>query len=459
MGLKKGALAELRRVFGGDLSEAPEDRYLYGYDATWRQGLPDLVVFPRSPEQVARLLRLAQEEGFPVVPRGAGTGLSGGAVPLAGGVVVALQRLAGVQEINRADLLAVAGAGTITAHLQAAVEAEGLFYPPDPGSAAVCTLGGNVAECAGGPRGLKYGVTRDYLLGLEVVTPTGEVLRTGGRTVKNVTGYDLTRLFCGSEGTLGIITGVTLRLLPLPAARRTVLAVYRRLEDACATVAQTLAEGILPAALELLDDVSVGCVEEHLRLGLPREAGALLLLEVDGTEGQVAEEARRAAECCASCGAERVTVAGSPQEAERLWQARRAVPAAVARLKPTKVSEDATVPRSRLPELVRRIKEIAGRHGLTVAVFGHAGDGNLHPNFLVDRRDPDEMRRLEEATAELFRAALDLGGTLSGEHGIGYLKAPYLAWELGEEGLSTMRRLKKALDPAGILNPGLIFSS
>lgn len=441
----------------GNLLAAGGEPLLYGYDATVVRGLPSAVARPASTEEVAAVLRLCQRERVPVVPRGAGTGLSGGAVPVRGGLVLDLGRMNRIRRIDRRDLYAEVEAGVNTQRFQEAVQAAGLFFPPDPSSAVASTLGGNLAENAGGPRAFKYGVFRDYTLGLTVVLADGTVLRTGGRTVKNVSGYDLTRLFVGSEGTLGVITEALLKLIPPPEARRTLTAAFPRLEEAAEAVSDTIAAGLRPSALELMDDASIRVVEEYLHLGLPLDAEALLLVEVDGPAAAVEGEAEAVAALCRRHGARRLRLARDEAEAAELWRARKAISPAVARIKPTKISEDATVPPSRIPEMVRRLKAIGERYGVTLVVFGHAGDGNLHPNILCDARDPEEMERVWRAVAEIFRVTLELGGTLSGEHGIGVLKAPFLGWEHGEEGVRVMKALKAALDPLGLLNPGKIF--
>ncbi|KKM09805.1 FAD-binding protein [Clostridiales bacterium PH28_bin88] len=431
-----------------------EDRMTYAYDGTMQTGVPGVVVFPRTTRQVAEALRLANREKIPVYPRGAGTGLSGGSVPEQGGIALVLTDMNRILEVDTGNLLAVVEPGVVTEALQQEVERVGLFYPPDPGSLKSCTIGGNIAENAGGPRALKYGVTRDYVLGLEVVTPTGEILRTGGKTVKNVTGYDLTRLMTGSEGTLGVVTRAVLRLIPRPQDVRTAMAVFATVDGAAEAVAEVSRRGILPTTLELMDDVTIRCVENYLHMGLPVDAGAILLIEVDGFRPAVDEAIITVEKVCRELGATGVEVAAGPAEREELWRARRAVSAAIVQLKPTKISEDATVPRSRVPEMVRRLKAIAQKYDLTMAIFGHAGDGNLHPNILADRRDPEEMARVELAVEELFRAAMELEGTLSGEHGIGSMKAPYLPLEVGETGMRVMRGIKAALDPNNILSPG-----
>ncbi|KKM09799.1 FAD-binding protein [Clostridiales bacterium PH28_bin88] len=453
--MKEAVFRHLEQIVGKDqIMTDLEDRMTYAYDGAMQTGVPEVVVFPRTTRQVAEVLRLANREGIPVYPRGAGTGLSGGSVPERGGIALVLTDMNRILEVDTDNLLAVVEPGVVTEALQQEAERAGLFYPPDPGSLKSCTIGGNIAENAGGPRALKYGVTRDYILGLEVVTPTGEILYTGGKTVKNVTGYDLTRLMTGSEGTLGVITRATVRLIPKPQDTRTAMAVFATVDGAAEAVAEVSRRGILPTTLELMDDVTIRCVENYLHMGLPVDAGAILLIEVDGFRSAVDEAIITVEKVCRELGATGVEVAAGPVEREELWRARRAVSAAIVQLKPTKISEDATVPRSRVPEMVRRLKAIAQKYDLTMAIFGHAGDGNLHPNILADRRDPEEMARVEKAVEELFRAALELEGTLSGEHGIGSMKAPYLPLEVGETGIQVMRGIKAALDPNNILSPG-----
>ena len=364
-----------------------------------------------------------------------------------------------ILEIDEENLVAVVEAGVITYKLQEEVEARGLFYPPDPGSLKTSTIGGNVAENAGGPRAFKYGVTRDYVLGLEVVTPEGEIVSVGGKTVKSVTGYDLIRLYTGSEGTLGIITKIYLRLIPKPEAKKTMMVSFPRLDDAARSVTEIIKRGIIPVTLEIMDDRTIQCVENHKKMGLPLDVEAILIIEVDGPRLLLDGQAQLIAELCQNNGAQQVRIAETDEEREKIWAARRAVSAAVVQIKPTKISEDIAVPRMAIPEMVRRLKEIARRYQLDLVIFGHAGDGNLHPNILCDQRDHDEMQRVEKAIGELFKAAVELGGTLSGEHGIGTMKAPYLKLEIGEAGYDVMMKIMKALDPNNILNPGKIFWS
>ncbi len=408
---------------------------------------------PRDTAQVAEILRLATRLGLPVTPRGAGTGLSGGSLPKSG-IVLVLTRMNRIIEIDRKNLLAVVEPGVITAELQARVDAMGLMYPPDPASGKVSTIGGNIAENAGGPRCFKYGVTRDYVLGLEVVLPDGRVLKTGSRTVKSVTGYDLTRLIIGSEGTLGIVTQATLRLIPKPETARTVMAVYPRLEEAAETNAAIVGRGITPATLEIMDQFSLKVVENYLHLGLPVEAEAVLIIEVDGYREAVDRQIGIIADICREMGASEVRVAKTEAEREELWRARRSISTAIVQIKPTKIGEGIAVPVSQIPEMIRKLHYLRVQYGLDMAIYGHAGDGNLHPNIVTDLRDRVEMAKVEETLHEIARIALGLGGTLTGEHGIGTLKAPYLEMEAGATGIDVMRRIKRALDPAGILNPG-----
>lgn len=454
-------LQTLREIVGAEqvLSEEA-DLIAYSIDGTWIERRPLAVVLPVSAEQVSAVLKLANRERIVVAPRGSASGLSGGSVPLGGGIALALTRMNRILEIDRVNQLAVVEPGVITARLQAEVEKLGLFYPPDPSSLNVSAIGGNVAENAGGARCLKYGVTADYVMGLQVVLPTGEIIHTGGRMVKNVTGYNLRQLFTGAEGTLGVITEVTLRLLPLPKFRLTALAVFPRLEDAAEAVSEIMSSGLLPASIELMDQITVQCVEELLHAGLPTDAEALLLLAFDGNYEQIVTgELTAASEICTRRGVRSLQTARTPEESEQLWQARRAISPALARKSPNKLGEDISVPRSAVPEIIRRVRAIATQYNLTIPVFGHAGDGNLHPNILCDRNDPLEMQRVREAAAAIFAAAIACGGTLSGEHGIGLLKKEFMEQDLGHEALEAMKKIKLALDPHNILNPGKIFPS
>ncbi|UCD83473.1 MAG: FAD-binding protein [Deltaproteobacteria bacterium] len=435
-----------------------EDLICYSYDAFNLRYLPDLVVFPESAQEVSELLRLANEQGFPVVPRGAGSGLTGGSVPIRGGVVVSFERMNRILEIDEEDMKAVVEPGVVTADFHREVEKVGLFYPPDPASEEFSTLGGNVAECAGGLRAVKYGVTRDYVLGLELVLPTGEIVTAGVETVKGVVGYDLTRLIVGSEGTLGIVTKIILKLLPKPEARATLRAFFARGEDAIQTAARIIRERFLPATLEFMDGESLRCVEDYLKIGLPAEAEAMLLIEDDGDPVLLKKNIRRMEEICRERGTQ-VELAGNEKEAEDMWRPRKAISPALGRIRPRRFNEDVTVLRSRMEELIRVVSGICKRYQVINVNFGHAGDGNIHVNILYDPEDKEELGRAEEAIEEVLKAVVEMKGTISGEHGIGVAKAPYLHFELGDQGIAVMKKIKQAFDPNGIMNPGKIFAS
>ena len=456
--MKRQLLRKLRKIVGeGHVESSTEDMLCYRYDGLERGAPPDAVVHPASVEEVAELVRAAAAAGKPVVPRGAGTGLSGGSVPLTGGIVIDLNHMNRIRAIDRENLIAEVEPGVINWDLKTAADGEGLFYPPDPSSTRVCTLGGNIAENAGGPCGVKYGVTGDYVLGLEAVLPDGNVIRTGGRNRRDVAGYDLTSLLVGSEGTLAVVTAATLRLLPRPPARRTVLLSYRELAGAGAAVAAMASSGVTPAALEIMDGITIECVEKYRPGYLQVGAAAALLLEVDGEAEGVDAQLERARAACQETGGEIVFTASDEQEAEELWESRRAISPSLGRLAPAKIGEDISVPPARVAEMIGRIQAIATDHGLTIAVFGHAGDGNLHPNILTDRRDAEQMRRADMAIKELFAAAIELGGTLSGEHGIGLAKAGFMDGAIQAQALGKMKEIKRLFDPDGIMNPGKIF--
>lgn len=438
---------------------SPEERLLHAYDAvpSAPPAMPDAVVFPADAAEIAAVLKLANELRFPVVARGAGTNLTGGARPVRGGVVLSLARLDHIIEIDLANLQAVVQPGVVTDALQVEAEKWGLFYPPDPQSKETCTIGGNLAENAGGPRAVKYGVTRQYVLALEAVLPTGERTRLGARTQKCVAGYDLVSLLVGSEGTLGIITEASLRLIPRPAARGTLLASFLRMEDATDAVAAVLQAGIVPSAIEFLDRFAIACVEDFEPAGLPRDAGAVLIVELDGSEPEVLRQQAAVRPLLERPPGATCTVAADETQAERMWKARRAVGPSLSRIAPHKLNEDIVVPIANLSRAVADIHRIASECNVRCACFGHAGDGNIHTNFLVHPEDPDEVRRAEEAVLRTFRRVVELGGTISGEHGIGTTKQRYLGLELGADALRAMRAIKRALDPNDILNPGKIF--
>lgn len=450
---------EFQRILGKEQVFLEEtDRATYAYDAAVLEPvLPALVLQPRSAGELGQVVRLCHENSLPLTVRGAGTNLSGGSIPGRGGAVVMTTALNQILEINEADLYAVVQPGVITAKLAAAVEAKGLFYPPDPGSMAVSTLGGNVAENAGGLRGLKYGVTRDYVMGLTFLAASGETVKTGSRTVKCVSGYNLAALLVGSEGTLGVISEIILKLIPLPADRRAMMATFSEVAKASETVAAIIAQRIVPATLELLDNFTIRAVEDYSHAGLPVDAGALLLIEVDGHPAVVAEDADKVEAICRKMGATQIHVARDLAERDRVWSARRSALPALAKLKPTCVLEDATVPRSKIPAMIQALEAISRKYHLPIGTFGHAGDGNLHPTILTDRRDKEEWARVEAAVDAIFEEALKLGGTLSGEHGIGTAKSRFLEKEFGTGTILFSKKIKAAVDPHNILNPGKVI--
>ncbi len=435
-----------------------EDLAVFGYDGTWASHRPNAAVSPLTAEEVAAVVKVAQRMGVAVVPRGGGTGLAGGSVPSEGGIVINTTMMNRILELDGPNMVVVVQPGVINAQLQAEVEKRGLFYPPDPQSLRQCTIGGNVATTAGGPRCLKYGTTKDYVLGLQIVLADGRIIRTGGKMIKVQTGYNLTQLFVGSEGTLGVITEVTLRLIPKPRHKGTIMAVFNRLDDAAETVNRILLAGILPLALEMMDNDCIRSVEAYKPFGLPLDAETVLLIDQDGNDSRVVlNELDEIARLAREGGAAEVRQAATPAESEALWQARRAVSPAISRLRPNKLGEDISVPRAAIPAMVRKVKEIAERNRLPIPLFGHIGDGNLHPNILCDLKDHAEMERVQAAAREIFEAAIDLGGTLSGEHGIGMLKREFLHRSLDAAQIEIMSRIKWALDPDNRLNPGKVF--
>ncbi|WP_079478089.1 FAD-binding oxidoreductase [Halobacillus salinus] len=434
------------------------DLYSYSFDASFGEHLPEAVVQVKDKYEVARILKLANEYGVPVYPRGAGTCLSGGPLPVHGGIVLDLSKLPARIDVRPDDLTVTVSPSVRTGDINKEAEKHGLMYAPDPSSAHVATIGGNLAENSGGPRGLKYGVTKDHVLGLEIVTPEGELIRTGGQTIKNVTGYDLTKLIVGSEGTLAVIVEATLKLMPKPPAVRTMMVAFNEVRTAGEAISRTLTSGVLPSKLEFMDQACVVAVEQFQPIGLPVDAAAIILVELDGPEEALKVEQEKIEAIMKDMNAKDIIIPESDEEAAKLWHARKQVSPAIAKIKPTKVSEDATVPRSKIPDFMDRLQVIKEKYDLEVVAFGHAGDGNLHPNILCDQRDADEMKRAELAVEEMFEAAIELGGTLSGEHGIGTMKAPFMEMELGDVGVDMMRRIKQVWDPNNILNPGKIFA-
>ena len=434
------------------------DRQSYAYDAAVLPSVvPGLVLRPTSTEQLGALIERCYANGLPMTIRGAGTNLSGGTVPDADkSVVILTQGLNKIIEINEEDLFAIVEPGVVTAQFAAAVASKGLFYPPDPGSQAVSTIGGNIAENAGGLRGLKYGVTKDYVMGMEVFANTGDLVKTGSRTVKCATGYNIAPLLVGSEGTLAVTSKVTLKLIPPPKASKAMMALFKDMDGASQAVAGIIAAHVVPCTLEFLDHASINYIEDYVKIGLPRDAGAMLLIEVDGHPAQVEDEAVIVEKVLRDNSATEIVVARDAAEKSRIWEARRVAIPALARCRPTLMLEDATVPRSKIPAMIKALDEIAARHNVTIATFGHAGDGNLHPSILCDRRDKEEFSRVERAVDDLFNAALELGGTLSGEHGIGTAKIKWLEQETSHGTIMFSRRLRKAFDPKGLFNPSKI---
>jgi glycolate oxidase len=447
---------QLREIVGERVSAAPSEKLCYSSDASQVKGLPDYVVRPLTTEEVSKVVTLAAELGVPVTARGAGTGLAGGAVPVRGGIVLDLSGMNRILEMDLANLQVIVEPGVIQARLNEQLKPYGFFFPPDPGSANFCTIGGLIANNGSGMRCVKYGTTRNYVLDLEVVCASGQVIRTGSRMLKSAAGYDLTRLFIGSEGTLGIITKAGLRVVPLPKARRLVIASFDDAEAAGRAVAKTFASGIVPSACEILDRTTVQVLRRcDPNLVLPE--GDVILFEVDGTESSTEESAQEITRVCSPIAAE-VVMASGEKEREEIWEARRLVGAAVSRLDPTKsriyVGEDVGVPIKKIPALIREIGEISERFSLPAMKYGHIGDGNLHVALFIDVLNEEEWARLSAASDAIHRAAIRLGGTVSSEHGVGAARAEYMAEQLGEGTLSVMRAIKRALDPKGILNPG-----
>lgn len=446
-------------VTAANFDDSKTGRLVYSYDATPNfQSMPDAVVSPRNKEEVSQVVKICNEYKIPIVPRGSGTNLCAGTCPTEGGIVLLFKHMNKILEIDEENLTVTVQPGVITLDMINAVEAKGLFYPPDPSSMKISTIGGNLNENSGGLRGLKYGVTRDYVMGLEAVLANGDIIRTGGKLAKDVAGYDFTRLFVGSEGTLGIITEATLKLVPMPETKQTMLALYQDIESAAKSVSKIIASKIIPTTLEFLDQPTLKVVEDFARIGLPTDVKAVLLIEQDGPLEVVQRDMAKIAEVCTEQNAVSVQVAQTEAEADALRTARRSALSALARLKPTTILEDATVPRSEIARMVNAINEIALKYNLNICTFGHAGDGNLHPTCPTDSRDHDEMERVEKAFAEIFEKSIEFGGTITGEHGVGVMKAPYLELKLGKQGIAAMKAVKDALDPNNIMNPGKIFA-
>jgi glycolate oxidase len=457
--LNPQVLGQLKSLIGpGNVLTAKEDLIPYAFDGTAALSqMPGCVVFAHNTAHIRAILRLANESRIPVVTRGSGTGLSGGSLPSPDCIVLCTVKMDRILEVDRANLTMLVEPGVTTLQVADAAAAVGLFYPPDPGSMKISTIGGNVAENSGGLRGLKYGVTRNYVMGLEVILPDGEILWTGNKCVKDVAGYSLRDLFIGSEGTLGVISKVLLKLIPRPAAKKTLVATFAAMDKAAQCVSDIIAAQIIPCTLEFLDRTTIHCVEDYAKVGLPLDCEALLLMETDGHPAAVADEAAQMEAIARSNGALEVRVARDDAEATRLAMARRSAFSALARVAPTTILEDATVPRSELAKMIRFVEAVAKKHRLRIGTFGHMGDGNLHPTFLTDERNHEEMHRIHEAFKEIFDEAIRLGGTITGEHGVGLAKKDFLPKFVGDASMRVMRELRRALDPNGILNPGKMF--
>ncbi|MGQ9745979.1 MAG: FAD-binding oxidoreductase [Dissulfurimicrobium sp.] len=457
--MNNGLVKELSSLIGPENVFADKAELLcYSYDASGLEFLPDLVVLPTSTEDVAKVMAFSYERAIPLFPRGAGTGTTGASLPKDGGVVLCMTRMNHILSINPSDLMAEVEPGVVTGDLQNRVASKGLFYPPDPASLRFCTIGGNVATGAGGPRAVKYGVTRDYIMGLEVVLPGGDVIQTGVRTAKGVVGYDLTRLMVGSEGTLGVVTKVRLRLIPAPEAVGTLISFFRKAGDATRAVAALFSCGILPRCAEFLDRLSLNCIIDSLGFALPDSTESMLLVEVDGLKDSIPAQLACIEKVFTECGAINIRAARNDDEARLFWDARRSLSPAIKKLGfPHKINEDICVPRHALPEITNRIAEISRETGLTILTFGHAGDGNLHVNILLDKGKEAQSARAEAAVREIFQATLTLGGTISGEHGVGLTKKAYVGMELDKRSLGIMQDIKRVFDPKGLLNPAKMF--
>ncbi len=456
--LNQAILDQLKTICGTQhVTTEKADLICYSYDATQRQFLPDVVVHPANSSEISAIMKLANDYKVPVFPRGAGSGFTGGSLPTSGGIVMGLSRLDRIIEIDEENLVATVEPGVVTEDFQKAVEKVGLFYPPDPASLKVSTLGGNVAECAGGPRCVKYGVTKDYIIGLEIVTPTGDIIKTGGPTMKGVVGYDLTKLICGSEGTLAVISKIIIKLLPKPEAKKTMLVLFDSIDGAAQAVSAIIRGKIIPTTLEFMDGRTLECVRNATGLEVPDTANAVLIIEVDGDREFLDKQAEKIANIIKPLGVVETRIAETPAESEALWQIRRSVSASLRRVNPDKFNEDICVPRSKVPDMIRKIDKISDTYGIPIVNFGHAGDGNIHVNVMIDSKVPGQSEKAEKAIEEVFAGALELGGTMSGEHGVGIMKAPFIEMELSRTSIDYMKTIKKALDPNNILNPNKMF--
>lgn len=462
--IDKAITQKIRAIVGEEnVLDTNIDRFGYSYDSSFvplaKENSPDLVVRPRKTEEVSAVMTIANTHGIPVTPRGAASGRTGGSIPLSRGISLSLDRMTHILEFDERNMMITVEPGVRTIDVYNFAAEKGLFFPPDPASWKHSTIGGNVAENAGGMRAVKYGVTHNYVMGLEVVLADGTVINTGGKAIKNVTGYNLTQLFTGSEGTLGIITKVLLRLIPMPKVRNTLQLMFPSLESACDTIHKMLQSGVVPAAAEIMDKTSIQAVARHRKLDISPSIEACVVVEIDGDDASdLDKQASQIDKIAREQHVVEIRVAQTPQEAEDIWAIRRGLSSAIGAMAPNRFGEDISVPRDAFPEAVRRIRKIAEKYNLTIAVYGHAGDGNIHPSVLCDLANQEEADRAHKAIDEIFAVALALGGTLSGEHGIGITKRDYIANALGEAGVNTLKAIKQALDPKGILNPGKIWN-
>ncbi|HGY11505.1 MAG TPA: FAD-binding protein [Desulfobacterales bacterium] len=445
----------LLKIVGKErLLEKPEELACYSYDAYFEEAMPDMVLFPVTTQEVSAILKICSTHKIPVTARGAGTSVCGASIPARHGVVLCFSKMNQILETNTKDRYIIVQPGVVNIDIQKALEPFKFFYPPDPGSMNVSTIGGNVAQNAGGPRCLKYGVTADYILGMQVVLASGKIVEFGSRNVKDVTGYRLSGLFCGSEGTLGMVTKIILRVVPLPETIKTILVTFDNLDDTAKSVSDIIGSGILPVALELLDKTTINAIEDSANLGLPVEAEGSLLIEIDGVKEACEKEIQKIIEKVETNGATSIQEAKSDEERDKLWEARRTAFGVFAKLAPDIFSEDVTVPASKVPEMIRKTVEITKEYGLKVGILAHAGDGNMHPMIPADKNNKEEWEKVEKAFVEIVKAAVDLNGTLSGEHGIGLAKTQFLPLVMSQDSIEFMSVIKAAVDPDGILNPG-----
>jgi len=434
----------------------PEDLVCYGFDASGLEAHPAAVVWPQNVSDVVKIMNFAYANGVPVIPRGAGTGMTGGAIPLGSAIVISFERMNRILDVDRENLTVLVEPGVINGKLQRELQRHQLFFPPDPTSMNFCTIGGNVAENAGGPRAVKYGVTRDYVIGLEAVLPDGKVINTGKKTAKGVVGYDLTSLLTGSEGTLAVITKIRLKTLPLPEDVITLLVLFRELEQSGTAVRDIISHGIVPRTLEFLDREAINAVENYKPVGLPRDVAAMLLIELDGAPSVINREAEQVYDICGRLGGDAVMAEDSAAR-NKLWESRRALSPALYHLSPSKINEDIVVPRSRIPDMLKILSRLSEETGIKIVNFGHAGDGNIHVNLMIDRNNREEYGKARKLVKEIFGYVLEMGGTISGEHGIGLTKSDYISMEVKPEELDLMKKIKNIFDPRNILNPGKIF--